>query len=62
MITVHQKHQILESLNSMDQAQMERVLIYIKAVLNATMEKSAYERFKTEALMEIRQALRENNG
>ena len=57
MITIHQKHQIIDSLNSMNQAQMEKVLQYVKSVINTGKEASSYEHFKQNALIEIRKAL-----
>ena len=51
---------ILQSLDAMDQLQMETVLDYIKNVLrsNVSVEKS----FKKEAMKEIRKALRQNRS
>jgi len=49
---------ILQSLDGMDQVQMEEVLKYIKSVLNQPQRTSSYQRFKREAMKEIRQALR----
>ena len=47
---------ILQSLDVMDQMQMEHVLIYIKELL----QKHATDKsFKKEAMKEIRQALRQ---
>lgn len=57
MITIHQKHQILESIDSMDAEQTEKVLTYIKRMLNIPSTEKSYQRFKTEAMKEIRQAL-----
>jgi hypothetical protein len=50
---------ILQSLDAMDQVQMEKVLQYIKGVLvqNGKMD---YRAFKSEAMKEIRQALLQN--
>jgi hypothetical protein len=56
MTKIH-KHQILESLNSMDQAQMERVLNYVRSIAHQSSAETAYERFKKNAMKEIRQAL-----
>lgn len=60
MTTIHQKKQILRSLNAMDQEQAEKVLDYIKLMLNYPAEEKSYQRFKNQALQEIRQALGEN--
>ena len=49
---------ILQSLDSMDQTQMDEVLRYIKGVLNRTAPVSDYQTFKRQALKEIQQALR----
>ena len=46
---------ILQSLDSMDQMQMENVLSYIKGILQQPMDKN----FKKEAMKEIRKALRQ---
>jgi hypothetical protein len=50
---------ILQSLDSMDAVQMEEVLKYIKSVLNTTNRTISYQVFKSEALKEIAQALRD---
>jgi len=48
----------MESLNSLDQAQADKVLDYIKTLLYAPVRDEAnYKSFKKEALKEIRQAL-----
>lgn len=47
---------ILQSLDAMDQVQMEQVLLYIKEVLVRN-EKMNYRNFKSEAMKEIRKAL-----
>ncbi|GHN00154.1 hypothetical protein WSM22_16430 [Cytophagales bacterium WSM2-2] len=52
---------ILQSLDSMDQVQMENVLAYIKGVLQQPVHEN-YKNFKKEAMKEIRQALRQNRG
>lgn len=46
---------ILQSLDSMDQVQMENVLVYIKGILQQPIDKN----FKKEAMKEIRRALRQ---
>lgn len=45
---------ILQSLDDMDQVQMEDVLTYIKSILQ---ESASQRSFKREAMKEIRQAL-----
>lgn len=57
MTIINQKHEILESLNSLDQGQTEKVLDYIKGLLYAPKTEADYKRFKQDALKEIRQAL-----
>ena len=49
---------ILQSLDAMDQQQMDEVLVYIKDVLNQPQRSTSQKDFKREALKEIRQALR----
>ena len=51
------KLSILQSLDAMDQVQMEQVLLYIKGLL-VTSEKTNYQTFKVEAMKEIRKALK----
>jgi hypothetical protein len=58
MISSHKKHQILESLNAMDQAQMDAVLTYVKSILQKPEAETSYEKFKRNAMKEIRQALK----
>jgi len=50
---------ILQSLDVMDQVQMEHLLVYIREVLHrrAPMD---HKNFKKEAMKEIRQALKQN--
>jgi hypothetical protein len=60
-MTQSPKLAILQSLDGMDQVQMEEVLTYIKGVLNKPNRTASYQRFKYEAMKEIRQALRKNN-
>lgn len=57
MTNIHHKHQILESLDSLNQAQSEKVLEYIKGLLVPSKEETGYKKLKREALKEIRQAL-----
>jgi len=61
MTNIHHKHQILESLDSLDQAQTEKVLEYIKGLVTPSKEATGYKKLKREAMKEIRQALG-NNG
>ncbi len=56
MNSVTKKLQILETLNALDQTQTEKVLAYIKDMLNPKSEVE-YKRTKREAMKEIRQAL-----
>jgi signal transduction histidine kinase len=60
MKTIDQKHQILESLDTLDQNQTEKVLNYINDLINVSREDVRYQRLKREAIKEIRQAL--SNG
>jgi len=57
MTTIHQKHAILESLDSLDQSQTEKVLAYIKGLLYSSQDEAAHQKLKREALKEIRRAL-----
>ena len=57
MTSIHQKHEILESLNSLDQSQAEKVLEYIKGLLYTTPDEASHKKFKREAMKEIRRAL-----
>lgn len=59
MISLHQKHQIMETLNAMDAEQTEKVLNYMKGMVSAGDEKS-HQQFKTRALKQIRRALIRN--
>lgn len=57
MKTSDQKHEILESLEALDQRQAEKVLTYIKGLLHAPENDASYRKLKRNALKEIRQAL-----
>ncbi len=57
MTSFHQKNQILESLDSLDHGQTEKVLEYIRALAHTRKDESAHQRLKREALKEIRLAL-----
>jgi hypothetical protein len=59
MTNIHQKHQILESIEAMDQTQAEQVLAYIKGLM-APRDEAGQQRLKREAMKEIRQALGKN--
>lgn len=56
MTTINKKHQILETLNSLDQDQAEKVLGYIKGLLSPN-EEASQKKLKSEAMKQIRQAL-----
>jgi hypothetical protein len=58
MITTTQKLQILESLSYLDQAQSDKVLTYIKTLLSSPKDDVRYNRWKSEAMKEIRMALK----
>ena len=57
MTSFHQKNQILESLDSLDHGQTEKVLEYIRTLVHNRKDESAHQRLKREALKEIRLAL-----
>jgi hypothetical protein len=57
MQSIHQRHQILESLNSLDQSQTEKVLEYIRSLLHTRKDETSHQRLKREALKEISLAL-----
>lgn len=57
MTTIDQKHEILDSLNSLDASQADKVLEYIKGLLYTTPEAASHKQFKREAMKEIRRAL-----
>ena len=57
MTSFNQKHQILESLDSLNQGETEKVLEYIQVLLSTHQHDADYKKFKREALKEIRQAL-----
>lgn len=58
MTTATQKLRILESLDALDQSQSEKVLAYIKSMIATSRDESQYNRFKREAMKEIRKALK----
>ena len=53
----NKKHQILESIDSLNQAQADKVLEYIKGLLYTSNDEAYYKKLKREGLKEIRQAL-----
>lgn len=57
MTTTDQKHQILESLDYLNQAQADKVLGYIQGLMSTSHDQVRYKRQKTQAMKEIRQAL-----
>ena len=58
MTSIHQKHQILDSLDSLDPSQAEKVLTYIKGLLYASPDEASQKQLKREAMKEIRRALK----
>ena len=56
MTNINDRLQILESLNSLDNTQTEKVLNYIKGLVNGT-DKQNNHRIKREAMKQIRLAL-----
>ena len=57
MTSIHQKHEILESLKTLDQGQTEKVLEYIKGLLYTRPDEASHKKLKQEAMKEIRRAL-----
>ncbi len=53
---------ILQSLDAMDQEQMNEVLRYIKGILSQPAQPIDYQTFKRKALKEIQQALRNDRN
>jgi hypothetical protein len=62
MITVTQKLRIMESLDALNQTQSEKVLAYIRSMVNNQREEDQYKRFKREAMKDIRKALKTNKS
>ena len=58
MTIIKQKLEILQSLNSLDPAQSEKVLNYIKGLLHGNQKGMHYQTLKRQAMKEISQALR----
>ena len=52
---------ILESLDAMDQIQMEKVLLYIKEILQSE-KASDHRKFRQQAMEQIRLALRSDKS
>jgi len=57
MTTIHQRHQIVESISGLDSAQAEKVLMYIKGLVQDPKSETEHEKMKKAALKEIRRAL-----
>ncbi len=57
MTVINKKHEILESIQNLDQAQTEKVLDYIRGLVKVTRDDAKYQTLKRQALKEIRQAL-----
>ena len=57
MTSSNKKNQILESLDSLDQDQADKVLGYIKGLLYTADREASYQKLKREGLKEIRKAL-----
>ena len=57
MTNTHQRNQILETLNVLDQDQADKVLAYMKGILYGDAKPAEYQKFKREAMRDIRQAL-----
>ena len=57
MTITNQKQEILQSLSSLDPAQAEKVLNYIRGLLNSQRSEVHYQMLKRQAMKEIGQAL-----
>jgi len=57
MTSIHQKLQILESLNLLDPTQAAKVQDYISNLMHKSPDEVTYQKFKRDAMNEIRQAL-----
>lgn len=57
MTSIHQKNQIMKSLDFLDQHQTEKVLAYIRSLAHSRQEEMSHQNLKREALKEIRLAL-----
>jgi tellurite resistance protein len=58
MKALHHKHEILRSIEALDQTQTEKVLEYIQVLLQSSKQEASYRKIKRDALKEIRQALK----
>jgi len=58
MKALHHKHEILESIEALDQTQTEKVLEYIQGLLQSSKQDASHRKTKRDALKEIRQALK----
>jgi len=59
MRQVESKKRILDSLNEMDKSQADKVLEYIQSMLMSPKDRLDYKQFKSSAMRQIDQALRE---
>lgn len=57
MTSFYQRHQILASLDGLDQRQTEKVLEYIRSIQGSGKDESQHQKVKREAMKEIRLAL-----
>ena len=57
MTSFYQRHQILASLDGLDQRQTEKVLDYIRSLEGGGKDESQQQKIKREAMKEIRLAL-----
>jgi hypothetical protein len=57
MTSYYQRHQILASLDGLDQRQTEKVLEYIRVLQGAGRDESQHQKVKREGMKEIRMAL-----
>jgi len=62
MTTNHQKLEILNSLNSLDALQSEKVLGFIKALVPRNRPSFRHHHCKRQAMKEINQALRQTQN
>lgn len=59
MTTTYQKQEILQSLHTLDAAQSEKVLDFIKGLLHTHQREQQHQNIKRQAMREIGLALRE---
>lgn len=57
MTTIHQRHQILESISGLDSTQTEKVLAFIQGLIQTPQSETEHQKMKKAALKEIRRAL-----